>query len=464
MRSLVAERTHAHQFPTLCQSKLNKTYAKGRFGKLGDEYLDERGGRVLRRLNREGILPSPYNFAAFNSSAIGECIIHDSTLREGEQTPGVVFSIEDKLKIARKLDELGVQQIESGFPAASEKQRKCIEALVNMNLDARLSAFARAKHEDIDVVADTGVGGVVVSFSVSHYHRKHKFHGMSQQEYLDRLVDSISYADSYGLFVIYSAEDTTRENDLGFLKKAFRAAEEAGTDRARIVDTLGCISPSGMTYLVRELKKVIDIPIEIHCHNDLGLALANSMAAVEAGASAVSSSVNGLGERAGIAATEEVIPALHILFGMSRFKMSQLTMLTELVEDATQIRVPPHKPITGRNATAHGSGIHQHGVFMNPATYEFYPPELVGQRRKVYIDELCGRHGIMYIAENELGMNISESLAEKVLSKIKRAFSHEGRRSFYTSGELKELIMEVQGVDVYGIDNNRKNSGQRFSQ
>ena len=431
---------------------------------MEEEYLDERGEKILRRLNREGILPSPYNFVTYNSLAIDEYIVHDSTLREGEQTPGVVFSIEDKLRIAKKLDEVGIQQIESGFPAASEKQRKCIEALVNMNLDAQISAFARAKHEDIDVVADTGADGVVVSFSVSHYHRKHKFHDMSQEEYLDKLADSISYAESYGLFVIYSAEDTTRENDLNFLKKAFKTAEEAGTDRARIVDTLGCISPGGMAYLVKEVKKAIDIPIEIHCHNDLGLALANSIAAVEAGASTVSTSVNGLGERAGIAATEEVVTALHILFGMSKFGLNQLTELGKLVEDVTGIEVSPHKPITGKNATAHGSGIHQHGVFMNPVTYEFYPPELVGQRRKVYINELCGRHGIMYIAENELGMNIPEIIAEKVLSKIKTSFSHEGRRSAYTPSELKELIMEIQGVDVYGTDNNRKNSGKRFSQ
>jgi len=436
---------------------------KGWFDEVGEEYLDEHGEKILRRLNREGVLPSPYNFVAYDSPSIDEYIVHDSTLREGEQTPGVVFGIEDKLKIAKKLDEVGIQQIESGFPAASEKQRKCIEALVKMNLDAQISAFARAKHEDIDVVADTGADGAVVSFSVSHHHRKHKFHDMSQEEYLKKLADSISYAESYGLFVIYSAEDTTRENDLHFLKKAFKTSEEAGADRVRIVDTLGCISPRGMGYLVGEAKKVIDIPIEVHCHNDMGLALANSIAAVEAGASTVSTCVNGLGERAGIAATEEVVLALHTLFGMSQFELSWLTELSKLVQDITGIKAPPHKPITGDNALTHSSGIHQQGVFMNPVTYEFYPPELVGQKRKIYLDELCGRHGIIYVAENELGMNISENMAEKVLSRIKTSFSHEGRRSPYTPSELKELIMEIQGADVHGINNNRKNSGKRFS-
>ncbi len=431
---------------------------------MEEEYLNERGEKILRRLNRQGILPSPYNFAAYNSPSIDEYIVHDSTLREGEQTPGVVFTVEDKLRIAKKLDEVGVQQIESGFPAASEKQRRCIEALVKMDLDAQISAFARARHNDIDAVANTGADGVVVSFSVSHYHRKHKFHGMGKEEYLNKLADSISYAENYGLFVIYSAEDSTRENDLNFLKKAFKTAEEAGADRARIVDTLGCISPSGMAYLVREVKNIINIPIEVHCHNDMGLALANSIAAVEAGASTVSTSVNGLGERAGIAATEEIIPALHILFGMSQFDLSQLTELSKLVEEVTGIRMPPNKPVTGENAWAHGSGIHQHGVFMNPATYESYPPQLVGQRRKIYIDELCGRHGIKYVAENDLGMNLSDDIAEKVLSRIKRAFSQEGRRSAYTPSELKELITEIHGVEVLGTNNNRKDSGERVSQ
>jgi len=410
---------------------------------LEEEYLDEKGQKLLKRLGREGILPSPYNFANFNAPSLDEYIVHDSTLREGEQTPGVIFSIEDKLKIAKKLDEVGIQQIEAGFPAASEKQRKCIESLVDLNLDAQLSAFARAKKEDIDAVADVGADGIVVSLSISPYHRKYKFHDMSKETYLEQLADMISYAESYGLFIIYSAEDTTRENDLNFLKKAYKTAEEAGADRARVVDTLGCASPNGMAFLVKEIGNVIDIPIEVHCHNDLGLALANSLASVEAGASTVSTTVNGIGERAGITVTEEIILALHIIFGTSPFEMSQLTALSKLVEEISGVKMPPHKPLTGENVTAHSSGIHQHGVLVNPSTYEFYPPRLMGQKRKVYIDELSGRHGIMYVAK-ELGLDISEETARKVLLKVKASFSREGRRSSYTPDEIKEMIMEIE--------------------
>jgi isopropylmalate/homocitrate/citramalate synthase len=410
---------------------------------LEEEYVDEQGQKLLKKLGREGILPSPYNFANFKAPSLDEYIVHDSTLREGEQTPGVIFSIEDKLRIAKKLDEVGIQQIEAGFPAASEKQRKCIESLVDMNLDAQLSAFARAKKEDIDVVADVGADGIVVSLSISPYHRKYKFKGMSKETYLEKLAEMISYAESYGLFVIYSAEDTTRENDLNFLKKAYKTAEEAGADRARVVDTLGCASPNGMAFLVKEIGSVLDIPIEVHCHNDLGLSLANSLASVEAGASTVSTTVNGIGERAGITVTEEIIPVLHIIFGTSPFEMTQLTSLSKLVEEISGVRMPPHKPLTGENVTAHSSGIHQHGVLVNPTTYEFYPPRLMGQKRKIYIDELGGRHGIMYVAK-ELGLEISEETARKVLERVKASFSSGERRSSYTPDEIKEIITEIE--------------------
>ncbi|MFQ5836458.1 MAG: homoaconitate hydratase [Candidatus Bathyarchaeia archaeon] len=417
------------------------------------KYLDEYGEATLARLNKEGIFPSPYNFAAFNRPSNSEYIIHESTLREGEQTPGVVFSIEDKKRIAEKLDEVGIQQIEAGFPVVSEKQRKGVKALVKMNLNAEIICFSRAKQRDIDAVAETGADGIVVSFSISQYHRKYKFHKMSKEKYLNELAHWVSYAKNYGLFVVYGAEDSTRESDLNFLKKAFKTAEEAGADRARVVDTLGCVRPSGMTYLVREIRNAIDIPIEVHCHNDMGLALANSLAAVEAGATTISASVNGIGERSGIASTEEVITALNVLFGISQFDMSKLTELSKLVENITGVNMAVNKPIIGENACTHGSGIHQHGVFMNPVTYESFHPKLIGRRRRVYIDELCGTHGVLYIAERELGMNISKDTAQKVLSRIKTSYSHGARRSAYTPSELKRLIIEVKGAEVSGTNN-----------
>ncbi|MCW4033932.1 MAG: homoaconitate hydratase [Candidatus Bathyarchaeota archaeon] len=410
---------------------------------MENEYVNEQGQKLLEKLKREKVLPSPYNFNNFKAPALDEYIVHDSTLREGEQTPGVIFSIEEKVEIARKLDEVGIPQIEAGFPAASEKQRKCVQALVDLNLDAQLSSFARAKKEDIDAVADVGADGIVVSLSISPYHREFKFKGMTKEAYIEKLDEMISYAESYGLYVIYSAEDTTRENDLEFLKNAYKTAEDAGADRARVVDTLGCAGPNGMSFLVKEIGTAVDIPIEVHCHNDLGLALANSLASIEAGASTVSTSVNGIGERAGITMTEQIIPVLHMLYGTSSFEMNQLTSLSELVQKISGIKMPPHTPLTGENVTAHSSGIHQHGVLVDPTTYEFYPPRMMGQKRKIYIDELGGRHGIIYVA-NELGITISDETARKVLERIKASFSSGARRSSYTPEEIKQLIDEIQ--------------------
>jgi isopropylmalate/homocitrate/citramalate synthase len=187
----------------------------------------------------------------------------------------------------------------------------------------------------------------------------------------------------------------------------------------------------------------LEIPIEVHCHNDLGLALANSLASVEAGASTVSTSVNGLGERAGITMTEEIIPVLHLLYGTSIFEMNQLVSLSDLIQSISKIKMPPHKPLTGDNVTAHSSGIHQHGVLVNPTTYEFYPPRMMGQKRKIYIDELSGRHGIIYVAK-ELGIEISDETARKVVEKIKVSFSSGERRSSYTPDEIKQLIDQIQ--------------------
>ncbi|NIO36943.1 hypothetical protein GTO27_04480, partial [Candidatus Bathyarchaeota archaeon] len=172
-------------------------------------------------------------------------------------------------------------------------------------------------------------------------HRKYKFHGMTKKEYLVKLIESIGYAADRGLFVVYSAEDCTREKDLNFLKQAFRTAEEAGANRVRIADTMGCTNPHGMAFLVKAVKENLQIPIAVHCHNDMGLALANTLAAVEAGASVVSTSVNGLGERAGITSTEEITLALHILYGTKLFDTVLLKELSKLVEEMSSIKMPP---------------------------------------------------------------------------------------------------------------------------
>lgn len=412
---------------------------------MENDYLSFKSYRILRGINESGIYPSPYNFVGERDASLDEYVINDSTLREGEQTPGVVFRVDDKLRIAERLDEIGVRRIEAGFPAASEKQRASIKAIVGLDLDAQIFGFARATKGDIDAAVGSGVQGVIVCFSISQFHREGKFGGMTKDEYLERLFSIVSYAEDRGVFVIYSGEDTSRERDLGFLKEAYRTAEDAGTDRARIIDTLGCLSPYGAAYLVGEIAGAVEVPLEVHFHNDMGMALANSIASVGAGASGISTTVNGLGERAGIVATEEAIAALHILYGIDFFELGQLTELSHFVEGLTGIRMPPLKPITGQNVCTHSSGIHQHGVLRDPTTYEFYPAHLFGGDRKIEIDELSGRHGVIYVAQNVLGLDISEDDAKRVIAEIKASYSRDGRQAAYSHPELKELILRASG-------------------
>lgn len=388
------------------------------------------------------ICVSPFNFIeqVRKKMCLPQTVfIHDATLREGEQTPGVVFSLEDKLKIADKLDEIGVQLIESGFPAASKGEKTIVKTLALRGLKAQIFGFARAVQGDIDAVADCGAYGVVLSFPTSDIHLRYKL-GIDREQYLERAVKMVEHAKSRGLYVTYSTEDSTR-TELDFLKKVLKTVVEAGADRTRIVDTVGVAIPLAMKYLVSEVRKVVDVPTEVHCHNDHGLAVANTLAAVEAGASVLSTSVNGLGERAGIPPTEEVIIALNNLYRTSSFQTEKLLELCKMVEEISGVRMAPHKSVTGANIFSHASGIHQHGVIKNPITYEPYPPELVGQKRRLILGKLSGSHAVKAKLQ-ELGLSASEDDVKKILLTIKE--KSEERRSALSDEEFLEVVREVQ--------------------
>lgn len=370
-----------------------------------------------------------------------EVIIHDTTLREGEQAPGVVFRPEDKLEIAKKLDQVGIQQIEAGFPAASEGERRALKILVKEGLRAKIFGFARAVRSDIDEVISCDAFGIVLSFSPSDIHLQYKLK-LTREQYLKRAVEMVSYAKEHGLYVAYSAEDSTRTN-LNFLIEVFKKVAEAGGDRARVVDTLGCIHPMAMRHLIRQLKKnlLTNMVIEVHCHNDHGLALANTLASIEEGASVVSSSVNGLGERTGITPTEEVIISLNNLYGIEGFRTEYLYELCKLVERLSRMKIHFNKPVVGDGVFTHVSGIHQDAVSKNPITYEPYPPELVGQRRRFLVGKLSGRHGIKAKLK-ELGVDVDEEELSRIVEAIK-SYSEE-RRSPLTDEEVLNIVNSLR--------------------
>ena len=319
--------------------------------------------------------------------------IFDTTLRDGDQTPGVSFTVDQKLLIARQLDKLGVDTIEAGTPVSSEGERKAVAAIAKAGLNAEICGLARSIKEDVDAALGCEVDCVHVFISTSDLHLEHMLK-MTREQVLQQAVKHVEYAKDHGVVVEFSAMDATR-TDLGYLKQIYQATVEAGADRINVPDTVGVITPRGMNYLISQLKPVIKVPISVHCHDDLGLATANSLAAVEAGAEQVQVAVNGLGERAGNASLEEVVMALRALYGAKlNIQTKLLAETSDLVERLTGIQVPPNKAIVGENAFAHVSGIHAHGVLEFPGTYEPISPELVGHHRRLSLGKLTGRHSV----------------------------------------------------------------------
>jgi methanogen homocitrate synthase len=360
-------------------------------------------------------MPSPYN----PKMGQGDLVIYDSTLREGEQAPGVTFSVEEKLEIARALDKTGIPQMDAGFPAVSQGEKEAVKAVCDQGLKADVLALARANPADIDQVLESGADGVIVFIATSPIHLKEKL-GMPFNEAREMAISAVEYAKDHGLFTALSAEDGTRTGYTALLN-LFMEAEVAGADRVHISDTAGCILPEAIADLVRELVKEVDVPLGVHCHDDFGLALANSLAAVKAGAMAVSATVNGMGERAGNCPTEELVMALKVLYGMDLgFRTEELTELSALVERLSGVRKSPTKAIVGENVFAHESGIHVSAVLKNPFTYEPFLPEVVGQRRKIVLGKHSGRAAVRAHLE-EMGIEAMEGEITRILEAVKEA-------------------------------------------
>lgn len=316
--------------------------------------------------------------------------IADCTLRDGEQQAGIVLTRQDKVDIARALDAAGVYEIEAGTPVVSEEDRAAIEEIAGAGLRARVSALARARKDDVDKVAACGAWGVRISLPISDIQRESKTR-LSDDEYLRLAIDITAYAKERGLTCIFSPYDTTR-CDLAFLRRVIgELARRKTVDRVRIVDTTGCGTPHVIRFLVRQMKEAGDIPIEIHCHNDFGLAVMNTIAGAEAGAEYLSVTVNGIGERAGNAALEEVALALRILFGVDTgIDTKQLYALSKLVEERTGIHLQQHKAVVGPGAFSHESGMVVASLLKNPFTAESYTPELVGRERSIILGKKSG--------------------------------------------------------------------------
>lgn len=343
--------------------------------------------------------------------------IFDTTLRDGEQTPGVTLTPEEKLEIAKQLERLGVDAIEAGFPVSSEGEAAGVKLIARDGLTAEVYALARANRQDIDAALHCDVGYVHIFIATSDLHLQHKLK-LSREQALEKAVQAVSYAKEHGVVVEFSAEDGTRSN-LEYLQSVFRSVCDAGADRINIPDTVGVASPAMMQRIVNSVKRVVDRPISVHCHDDFGLAVANSLAGIEAGADQAHVTVNGIGERAGNASLEELVMALHQLAAKkTRIDTTLLYESSRLVSKMTGVVVEPNKAIVGDNAFGHESGIHTHGVSAEASTYEPFDPALVGRKRWFQAGKHAGAHGIgAQLAE--MGLSPSADELAEIVSKVK---------------------------------------------
>ncbi|HNX18016.1 MAG TPA: homocitrate synthase family protein [Methanoregula sp.] len=364
--------------------------------------------------------------------------ICDVTLRDGEQTPGVSFSCEEKEDIAQTLDAIGIEVIEAGFPAVSGNEKKCVKTIANLGLDARICGFARARKPDIQDAIDCGVDMVSIFIPTSDLHVRLKFKKPREQVLYDALA-MIDFARDHGVQVRFAAEDASR-TDLVFLKEVYRQAADHGAALLSFADTVGCLIPEEMRRIMTDLVSSVDRPFCAHCHNDMGCAVANTITAAQAGAFQLHTTVNGIGERSGNASLEEVLIILHQKGGIDRYDLSYLTGLSRKVEKYSGIKLPKNKPVTGELAFSHESGIHIAAILQDPATYEYFPPDLVGGERHFLLGKHTGRKALEHVVAT-LGLTLTEPQICRLLDLVKEQSE---LKCSITPGVLQTLIGQVQ--------------------
>uniref|UniRef100_A0A7J2TJH4 2-isopropylmalate synthase n=1 Tax=Archaeoglobus fulgidus TaxID=2234 RepID=A0A7J2TJH4_ARCFL len=383
--------------------------------------------------------------------------IFDTTLRDGEQMPGVSLTPLYKVQIAKALDRLGVDVIEAGFPASSKGELESVKEISSLSLNADVCGLARIVKDDIDAAIKADVDMVHIFTPTSRIQIEHTLK-LSYDEIVARSVECVEYIKSHGLKCMFSAMDATR-SEFEFLRRIYKAVEEAGADAINIPDTVGVATPFKFYELVKKIREEIKITLDVHCHNDFGLAVANSYAAVLAGADEVQVTVNGIGERAGNASLEQVVMILHSIEGIkTNIKTELLYDTSKLVERLTGVKMPPNTPIVGENAFSHESGIHAHGVLKEASTFEpgILKPEMVGHRRRIVIGKHAGRYQIKKMLE-DAGYSVSEEALNKIFEKVKE-MGDKGKkvtdRDLFTIAEIvlgettEEKAIEVDEITV----------------
>jgi 2-isopropylmalate synthase len=348
----------------------------------------------------------------------------------------VSFTPEKKIEIARALDRLGVRYIEAGFPISSPGDKASVKDIAKLGLSSTVCGLARVIKADIDACVDADVTMVHTFVSTSDIQRENTIK-KSREEVVDMAVEAVRYIKAHGCECLFSPMDATR-TDVDYLVRICKAVEDAGADAINLPDTVGVAAPPAMRWLVGEVVKNVHIPIAVHCHNDFGLAVANSLAAVEAGAKQVQVTLNSLGERAGNADLAQTVMSLESIYDIrTGIKTKYLVESARMIERFSGIQVPPTMPIVGANAFSHESGIHSHGIIKESKTFEpgIMTPEMVGHMRRLVLGKHTGKHAVKKLL-NDAGLEPSEPQLNEVLERVK---------------DLGDKGRKVTDVDLYAI-------------
>ncbi len=383
-------------------------------------------------------------------SALGSTRVKldDTTLRDGEQTAGVVFANKEKVRIARLLDEIGIDQIEAGIAAMGGDERDVIEEIAHLGLRASVLGWNRANTTDIQTSLDCGVDAIAISLATSDIHIQTKLM-KDRQWVLDTIRESVAYAKSAnpGLYVSVNAEDASR-TEIGFLIEYAKAAKAEGADRIRFCDTIGLMEPFRTYEVIKHLREESGLEVEMHTHNDFGMAVANAIAGVHAGASWVNVTVGGLGERAGNAALEEVAMALKYIEGLDlEMDTTRFREVGEYVMKAAGRQIPAWKSVIGTNMFAHESGIHADGVIKNPNTYEVFAPAEVGLERQIVIGKHSGSRSLE-LKFDEYGIEVTREEAAELLPRVRSM-----------AIELKRVLFDKELIYIYNDWKSEKKKG-----
>ena len=368
-----------------------------------------------------------------------DLVIWDETLRDGEQMPGVHFSPEEKFRIAELMSEIGIGVINAGIPVVSESEAQAVERIAHAGFRAKILAAARTVGRDVDAVIRSGVTHIAIFVAASNVHLRYKLR-MTQDQVEAASVACVRQAKEAGLHVAFVTEDTVRA-PFDFVERLYRAVQEAGADRLVVADTVGIMTPLTFGWFLDEFtRRVHPKDLSVHCHNDFGLASANTITAVEHGCRAPHVCVNGIGERAGNASLEEVVMGLERLYGVSTgIRSDRLYELSRLVEELSGVPIAANKALVGYNAFSHEAGIHTHGILAHTLTYEPIQPQVVGRQRQMILGKHTGKAALVEKLK-ERGIVATDADLNELLRRVKTEIEHRSK------ADLRRFVHDYRGL------------------